>query len=188
MRLPAGPPMVKNHHLRGGSSNTGAHIFFNQTQRHVDAGGHPGRCPDRAVRNEHAVHLNPDLRKTPRKLLRERPVRRCTSPVEYPRLGQRKCANADRCNTPSVLDSLAQEFGQLWARRCRDTGCPYQQSVEGLGVERCRFGRYAKVVAHEAAAFRQNLDIVKRFFGNEVCHVESGERGIAHHLEVGRHD
>src|SRR5258708_11559399 len=84
LRLPAGPPMVKNHHFRGGSSNIGAHIFFNQTQRHVDTGGHSCPCSDRAARNAHTGPLDPYHRKTPRQLPWQNPGSPCTSTVSGP--------------------------------------------------------------------------------------------------------
>jgi hypothetical protein len=57
LRLSAGPSMMNDHHLGGRAGDIPAHVPFDKTKRHVDAGGHPGGGPDRAVCYENAVHF-----------------------------------------------------------------------------------------------------------------------------------
>src|SRR6202021_130064 len=64
LRLSAGPSMMNDHQLGGRAGDIPAHVPFDKTKRHVDAGGHPCGGPDRAVCYENAVHFDPDLRKT----------------------------------------------------------------------------------------------------------------------------
>jgi hypothetical protein len=109
LRLSAGPSMMNDHHLGGRAGDIPAHVPFDKTKRHVDAGGHPGGGPDRAVCYENAVHFDPDLRKTPLKFLSPGPVCGYAPPVENPCFGKYERANADRGDTPYVCYGFTQK-------------------------------------------------------------------------------
>jgi uncharacterized oxidoreductase len=109
LRLSAGPSMMNHHHLGGRAGGVPAHVPFDKTKRHVNAGGHPCGGPDRTVCYENAVNFDPDLRKTPLKFLSPNPVCGCAPPVENPCFGKCKRATADRGDTPHVCYGLAQK-------------------------------------------------------------------------------
>ena len=95
LRLSAGASMMNEHHLGGRPGDIPAQVPFDKTKRHVNAGGHPGGGPDRAVCYEYAVHFDPDLWKTPLEFPSKGPVCGYAPPVENPCFGKQKRANAD---------------------------------------------------------------------------------------------
>ena len=95
LRLSAGASMMNDHHLGGRAGDIPAQVPFYKTKRHVDAGGHPGGGPDRAVCYENAVHFDPDFRKTPLEFSSKGPVCGYAPPVENPCFSKYKRADTD---------------------------------------------------------------------------------------------
>ena len=117
LRLATGAPVI-DHELPGhGPGDIRAQILFDHSQRQVDARGHPGRGPHRAVDDEDAVFLHLHLWEPSLQVTRAVPVGGRATAVEQACFGQDERAGACRGNSPGSRQSPAQEFD--YARRQR---------------------------------------------------------------------
>jgi hypothetical protein len=84
LRLTASAAMMDDKHPRGALRRLLAQVAFNETEREVDASGHPSRRPHGAVGNEDPIHFDDYLGEAPAKLFGMRPVGGRASPVQNP--------------------------------------------------------------------------------------------------------
>jgi hypothetical protein len=74
LRLPTGSTLVYHHCPRRFARLLGTQVALHQHEREVYACGHSGRCPDLAVADEYAIHLNVRIGVPGLKLLSVTPV------------------------------------------------------------------------------------------------------------------
>jgi hypothetical protein len=101
---------------RHGQRHGAAEVLFDERQRQVDAGGHPGRGPDRAVAHEDRIGLDPDRGEASGKLGADRPMGRRPSAVQHTGRSEQERAGADRGDAPGPRRTLAQPIDQLRVR------------------------------------------------------------------------
>ncbi|MNE38691.1 hypothetical protein D3C80_1325980 [compost metagenome] len=132
----------KHHQLPRDFEGHGApQVFFDHGQRQVDAGGHPGRGPDRAVVDEDRVGLDVQLRMLLRQLLATGPVGDHAPAVEPAAGRQQERTGAYRGNPPAATGMFAHPGDQRRIlRRCVNT--PATGDDQGISaLIRQRFGQ-----------------------------------------------
>src|SRR5947207_15072424 len=80
-----------DHHFAGDLAGyLGAEIFLYHRQGEIDPRGHACRCPDRAINDVDAIHIQCELRIARCKLAREQPVSGSSTTVQRASRGEQK--------------------------------------------------------------------------------------------------
>ncbi len=184
LRLPSRAAMVDHELLRHGTGHLDPEVVLDERQREVDAGRHAGGGPHRAVANEDAVFLDADRRKTALQFARPQPVGRRPPAVQDSRVGQHERAGADAGQAPRGLERVPDQAHQLRGGGLRKGLSRDEQGVVGVRIELGGLDGRPQRALHAPAAFRDDVDLVRRDRHLAVGHLE--DRGGRHvdHLEA----